>query len=117
MFFAYLKVPLAQASGEAADALHRTLDGELAATGAGTLLGWGTSLPSADAREDDPGCFHRIDIGLREPAALEALRPALLGLGLAEGTRLHFNVDGVAMHQTLAGDGWGAAVKTRDVHR
>lgn len=109
MSFVYMKIPLRHASGEAADALHRALDRALSASGLGTLLGWGTSLPSANAREDDPDAFHRIDVTLRDAGDLDAFRALLPALALPDGTRLHFSASGVAMQQTLGGGDWGRA--------
>jgi len=118
MHFAYIKVPHHSLPGQAFDALHYALEQELTAAGVGELISWGTSLPSARARESDPGSFHRVDVELRQLATgLDLLREALLKVGVPHGTELHYTVQGATRQQTLTEGGWGAEVQSTGAPR
>lgn len=111
MHFVYVKVPLWGTTDPASDALHRALEQELETAGVGSLVGWGTSLPSAGATERDPGSFHRVDIEIRElEAGLRVLREALATLKSPLGTELHFTAEGTAWQQSLSEGGWSDQV-------
>jgi len=118
MHFVYVKVPLRGLAKQALDALHQALESALETSATGSLLSWGTSVPSAGASESDPGSFHRVDIELHDQeAGLQVLREVLPRLSAAHGTELHFTVHGAALQQTLSEAGWGAQVARAGSHR
>lgn len=119
MHFVYVKVPLRGLAKQALDALHQALESALETSATGSLLSWGTSVPSAGASESDPGSFHRVDIELHDDleAGLQVLREVLPRLSAAHGTELHFTVHGAALQQTLSEAGWGAQVARAGSHR
>jgi hypothetical protein len=118
MHFVYVKVPLRGLAKHALDALHQALQTALETSATGSLLSWGTSVPAAGAREDDPGSFHRIDIELDDlEAGLQVLREALPSLHAAPGTELHFTAQGAALQQVLSEAGWGARGPRAGSHR
>lgn len=118
MHFVYLKVPLASALGRAPERLHDAIEQDLVAAGAGSVLSWGTSLPSVDASEHDPGAFHRVDLGLRQlDAGLEALRARLLAMDAPDGTELHFTESGEALQQVVARGRWSERGASNGTHR
>jgi hypothetical protein len=118
MHFVYIKVPLQGTSDQTWDAMHLALEHELTAAGVGSLIGWGTSVPTVGAATDDPGSFHRIDIELQAlEHGLKVLRETLASMKSPPGTELHFTAQGSPLQQSLSENGWGAEVPRSGAHR
>lgn len=118
MHFVYVKVPQRRHATPDLEDLHNALQLALDQAQAGGILGWGTSLPAAEAAAGAPGSFHRIDIELQAPeAGLQVLREALSRLGAPAGTELHYTQDGTAWQQSLSVQGWSAPMPGSGTHR
>ena len=111
MHFVYVKVPLRHMDRPALDALHLALEDALAAAGAGSLVGWGTSVPTPTSSLNDPHAFHRMDLDLADlQAALGVVRDTLMQRELPPGTELHYTAEGTAVQMSLAQGVWSPPV-------
>lgn len=109
MDFAYAKIPAARLSQDELAHLHALMDERLAATAAGTLVGWGASVGEPDAQGRRAVAHHRLDVEVNQIAlALPVLRQALAALALPPGTELHYHVHGRAHVERHDDHGWHA---------
>ncbi|CAM3643297.1 hypothetical protein [Roseateles saccharophilus] len=112
--FVYAKIPLRPGAAEHMDEVHEAVEQALAARSAGTLIGWGRSVSNAG----DAVMHHRLDIEVDGQArGLAVLKEALAGLGVPDGTELHYTVDGEALQIVRAGASWAEPVRSTATSR
>lgn len=105
--FAYVKVPIVAGTEDRFHQREYALDRALRDRDIGAVVGWGDSLGPAQSDGSRPVAFLRIDIDVKDLAAVRALlRDTLPILGVAPGTEIHYTLEQRNLQDIYLRSGW-----------
>jgi hypothetical protein len=105
--FLYVKIPFVKSLIEQLPSWEDAIDQVLREKGAGSVLGWGSSLGEALPDGSRDVAFTRIDINVTDLAAARtALQATLPALGSPQGTEIHYTLEHRNLEDHYTPSGW-----------